>query len=65
MKTFIVKIDTGNDAFGDDPTPELSRILHEIAEQLPSRDYGWFQTILDVNGNDVGRYAFKPNEYGT
>lgn len=24
---------------------------------------GHFQTVLDSNGNDVGRYAFKPDAY--
>lgn len=66
--TFTVKIACDNAAFceDDDPTyrsaaPELARILREIADQIDAgRRYDFFQTIRDVNGNDVGRYALKP-----
>ena len=65
--TFTVKIDCGNAAFTehDYPTytsaaPELARILREIADQIEAgRQYDFFQTIRDINGNDVGRYAIK------
>ena len=65
--TFTVKIDCGNAAFTeyDYPTytsaaPELARILREIADQIEAgRQYDFFQTIRDINGNDVGRYALK------
>lgn len=66
--TFTVNIDCGNDAFieHDYPTymsagPELARILRKIADQVEGGgiDYSWNQTIHDVNGNDVGRYALK------
>jgi len=64
MGTFTVKIDTDNDAFVDDPTPELVRILQVIAETLASgRPYDMFQTIFDANGNDVGRFALKSADY--
>lgn len=66
---FTVSIDCGNAAFCDEsadrPTiesagPELARILREIANRIESgRDYDFFQTIRDTNGNDVGRYAMK------
>ena len=57
---FTVKIDTGNSAFMP-VSVELSRILRDIADKLEngSVDYRYFQTILDSNGNDVGRYALK------
>lgn len=67
--TFTVKIDCGNAAFTNDTqdgvttdsaAPELARILREIADQIEGGvNYAWFKTILDVNGNDVGRYAMK------
>ena len=67
--TFTIKIDCGNDAFTDprdgSTTPdsaasELARILRAIADKIDNgQDYRMFQTILDVNGNDVGRYALK------
>lgn len=67
--TFTVKIECGNAAFTDEAgnvtndsaAPELARILREIADRIEAgTDYGWFKTIRDVNGNDVGRYALKP-----
>jgi hypothetical protein len=64
MATFTVKIDTGNDAFADYPTPELVRILRDIARRMEEGDtYDTFRTILDANGNDVGRFALKEDWY--
>ena len=61
---FTVKIDTDNAAFDPDPGPELARILRRIADHIERGDtYDMFQTILDVNGNDVGRFAIKPADY--
>ena len=67
---FKLTIDCGNDAFTDprdgtvttdSAASELARILREIADRIDNGiDYGWYQTIRDVNGNDVGRYALKP-----
>lgn len=59
---FTVNIHTENDAFEGDPSPELARILRKIADdvenyQAKGMNYALFQTILDINGNDVGRYA--------
>ena len=70
--TFILKIDCGNAAFTDEAgnvtpdaaAPELARILRRIADRIEAgTDYERFRTILDVNGNDVGRYAMKPGRY--
>jgi hypothetical protein len=70
---FILHIDVNNDAFQPDPNAELGRILREIADRLELRAVsfdkhapawlGHFQTIHDANGNDVGRYAVKPEDY--
>lgn len=42
---------------------ELARILREIADNVEDGAPWAYQTILDVNGNDVGRYALKPESY--
>ncbi len=60
---FVVNLSTDNAAFEDDS--ELPRILRKIAADIeadPTRAW-YFQTIFDVNGNDVGRYALKPSSY--
>lgn len=63
MPRFVVNMTTDNAAFQDDPR-EIPRILRAIAQQIEDgRDYSMFQTILDANGNDVGRYAEKPDSY--
>lgn len=56
---FSINIECGNDAFGDDPHPEIVRILRSIADDL---DDGPFDgpvglqdvRVSDVNGNNVG-----------
>jgi hypothetical protein len=53
----IVKIDTDNDAFHDG---EASRILRSIAEKVENGEAtGKYQTVLDINGNDVGRWKYS------
>lgn len=73
MATFRLFIDVDNAAFDPDPNQELARILTAIAADLTSdlpairvsldrgsqNWLGHYQTIFDVNGNDVGRYAVK------
>jgi hypothetical protein len=48
---------------GDLPAaaPEVARILRAIAGQLDAAGAvpTMYQTIRDINGNDVGRYAAK------
>ncbi len=63
---FRLYVDTENDAFDPNPDLELARILRKVADDLEfSIDVGMepigfpFQTIFDVNGNDVGRFALK------
>lgn len=55
---FTMNVDTGNDAFHQDPGGELARILRVVADKIERGDYhpGHSKTILDVNGNDVGRW---------
>lgn len=58
--TFILKVDTDNDAFQPNPNFETARILREVAERLEFGEvFSTYQTLFDMNGNDVGRAAFK------
>lgn len=62
--TFAVKFTTENDAFGDDPSEEIVRILRVIADRIESGDtYDTFRNCLDANGNVVGVYGLKPDWY--
>jgi hypothetical protein len=58
---FNIDMTCDNAAF-DDPAPEVARILRKIASQLENWDgYTSYQTILDINGNDVGRWRLGEN----
>jgi hypothetical protein len=54
---FTINMTCDNSAFDDDPAPEVARILRHLADKVENGDgYDQFQTILDINGNDVGRW---------
>jgi hypothetical protein len=62
MVTLQIKIDCDNAAFEPDYKVEVAAILHRIAFNLEElaqgygdQDFTKAQTILDSNGNDVGR----------
>lgn len=59
---FTMHVELDNAAFEGDPKPELARILRHEADRMERGDYyrGHSQTILDVNGNDVGRGKIHP-----
>jgi hypothetical protein len=63
MTTFTVKMDCDNAAFGEDDwerTLEIARILRKIADKVEAgQGMAVWETILDANGNDVGRFACK------
>mgnify|MGYP003622501111 CR=1 FL=1 len=62
---FRLKIYLGNDAFSDDPRPEIARILNQLVNRILESDlYDLrnYQSIRDTNGNSVGQFAIKPNE---
>lgn len=64
MPTFTVKFECDNAAFdGCDLAPEIVRILRSIADRV-ERDgpSGFFETVRDINGNDVGRFALKNDD---
>lgn len=67
MSTFTVKIDCDNDAF-DGPTnceQEICRILRGIVKSIEREGFsGFYETVRDVNGNDVGRWALKASATG-
>lgn len=53
-------ITSGNAAFQDDPTSEVSRILCEIAGKIDSgRFHG---SCIDINGNTVGKWNLDIEE---
>lgn len=65
-KVFTLHIRTDNAAFEDDPRTELIRLLKETADRIEKGTLDqvhWFQTIRDINGNDVGQFALKPADY--
>ncbi len=61
---FKLTIDTDNAAFEGEREQEVARILRHVADQLllgepfaPN-----YETLRDINGNNVGGAAFKDNE---
>jgi hypothetical protein len=59
-KVFRLAIETDNVAFNT-PGLEIARILRACADKIDQEGVGFqSQTIRDINGNDVGRYALKP-----
>lgn len=64
LNRFSVNLSMDNDAFTEDPKGEVARILRKIAATIERDGFsGFFGTILDANGNDVGRFAAKPESY--
>jgi hypothetical protein len=61
---FQLSIDCSNDAFADGYQMEIAGILRRVANRIElGEGFETFQTILDSNGNDVGRFAIKPASY--
>ena len=68
--TFRLTIDTDTAAFAGDSygaspagerNAETARILRVVAARLDAgEDFAFYETLFDLNGNDVGRAAFKP-----
>lgn len=65
MTTFTVKIECNNEAFNystEGEPYEIARLLRVIADKVERRspqDLSAYETIHDINGNDVGRFALK------
>lgn len=63
---FILNFDMNGAAFDEgNAAMETARILRKVAAEIESGfDVpGHFQTVRDVNGNRVGQYAAKPDDY--
>ena len=61
--TFRLHIRTDNAAFDGYMHFETARILREVADRLDQGEaFTLYQTLHDINGNDVGRAAFKENQ---
>lgn len=65
MSKFILTFSIDNAAFDENPAREVSRILAEVATTIESNDTvpDYFQNIRDINGNIVGTYAVKSDDY--
>ena len=53
-----ITIDTSNDAFADNPAPEVARILRDLAGDMDGRELtsGDGANLRDINGNLVGQW---------
>ena len=70
---FRLQIELDNGAFceGDNPedttpTREIARILRDLADKIdgaPAEHLSMYRSLKDHNGNPVGTYAIKTNEY--
>jgi hypothetical protein len=64
---FKIEMQTESVAFGDtreEQANEVARILRDIADELTAdvrARSGSHQNIVDINGNDAGRYLLKPS----
>lgn len=52
---FTLTFDCDNDAFADDPSDEIARILDNVARRV--NDGARDGKIMDVNGNTVGNFT--------
>ena len=63
---FIIRISMNNAAFADGSEgAELVRILRNMADSIESEGEAprCFKNARDINGNIVGQYAAKPDDY--
>lgn len=62
---FEIKLRTEGAAFDGTAPQEVARILRKIADRLDSDEwdgYDKYQTVLDLYGNDCGRWKLAPEE---
>jgi hypothetical protein len=55
---FLVEIRCDDDAFADDPTHEVVRLLRQIANRC-EKDGESCGGLVDVNGNSCGSYKYE------
>lgn len=63
---FILRISMENAAFADGSEgTELARILRKVADSIENTGEAprCFENVRDSNGNTVGQYAAKPDDY--
>jgi len=61
---FVLNINVDNAAFGEttgERDSEVADILRDLAAKIfmGHLDHGFYETVRDRNGNDIGRAAFK------
>lgn len=57
MSKFIVEIETGNSAFGENPEIEVARLLLQTAHRVEANGEKSGK-LKDGNGTTVGRFKF-------
>lgn len=60
MENITITIETGNDAFADEPATEIARILRGLADSFEQYGRSQFRKLYDLNGNACGRVAIEP-----
>jgi len=55
---FRLDVECDNDAFSDDPTAEVARILRGLAQRLTGASPDESFPLRDMNGNGVGSAEF-------
>ena len=60
MIQFELNLASGDDAVVSDPTREIARILHNVANKV--EDGAELGTIYDLNGNPIGEWSFDPDD---
>jgi hypothetical protein len=53
---FLLEIESGNDAFQDDPKEEMTKLLYPVVFNFTCGMEGGL--IYDSNGNKVGRWEY-------
>jgi hypothetical protein len=53
-KSITIKIIMDNDAFKGDPFLEITRILHEMADDIQEHGGPKFLNVYDINGDVCG-----------
>ncbi len=64
MSHILIKIETDNAAFEDDPGHEASEILKDLSNRIKviNWHYNWEFYLKDTNGNRVGQCEFVEDE---
>lgn len=60
---FVMKIESGSDAFSEYPREEVIRILQDVIDTMRYGEDDFIsKTLRDVNGNSVGTLYFEIEE---